>query len=293
VSFVLTQGLPIASAPAIGAEFVSQIAASAPAIGAEFVSQIAASAPAIGAEFALTSIASAPAIGAESAPPIAVSAAVCAESALAIPDPALSERQIEPAHPPESKKKEMRGAHQSGRVEDKTYESAARYVTLWSDNAKAKKIKLKEKYPDLVMPWEDPKIQYTTSGNALKVLWMELYDLSHGNVITRVSKNDGEGLYGITGFTVQDAKEFNSGEFPCMSHLLHQKSLQVKRSTEHARLGREYKRMQKIWHEAGFNQIADRDGIVTFTYDSELRLKYKKSANSRKSTLQGDGGVGH
>jgi hypothetical protein len=247
------------------------IAVSALVIGAEFVSPIAVSA----------------AIGA--VPPIAVSAVIGAESALAIPDPAISERQIEPAHPPESKKKEMRGAHQAARVINQTYESSAIFTTFWSSYAKSMKDELNEKHPDLVMPWDDTETKYPRSGNTLKVLWMSLYGFDQSNVITRVSKKEGDGCYGITGFTVQDAKEFNRGQFPSLYHLLHQKSLQPKSSTEYERLEKEYKRILKIWRSAGFDQSADRNGIVTFTYDSELRSKLK----TRKPTLQGDGGVGH
>ena len=240
--------------------------------------------PVIGA---VPPIAVPPVIGA--VPPIAVSPVIGAESAMAIPDPGLSERQIEPVHPPESKKKEMRGAHQAQKVEDKTYKSSAMFTKAWADRVKAKLEEFNKKYPDLVMPWGDPNVQYTPSGNTLRVLWMTLHDLDQRKIITRVSKKDGGGFYGITGFTVQDTKEFNSGEFPSIPHLLHQKSLQLKSSTEYERLEKEYKRMWKIWHEAGFKHIADRDGIVTFTYDSELRSKSKY----RKSTSQGDGGVGH
>ena len=236
---------------------------------------------------AVPPIAVPPVIGA--VPPIAVSPVIGAESAMAIPDPGLSERQIEPVHPPESKKKEMRGAHQAQKVEDKTYKSSAMFTKAWADRVKAKLEEFNKKYPDLVMPWGDPNVQYTPSGNTLRVLWMTLHDLDQRKIITRVSKKDGGGFYGITGFTVQDTKEFNSGEFPSIPHLLHQKSLQLKSSTEYERLEKEYKRMWKIWHEAGFKHIADRDGIVTFTYDSELRSKSKY----RKSTSQGDGGVGH
>jgi hypothetical protein len=277
VSAAICAAPPIAVSAAICA--VPLIAVS-PVIGA--VPLIAVS-PVVGA---VPLIAVSPVVGA--VPLIAVSAVVGAESALAIPDPGLSEKQIEPAHPPESKKRDMRGAHQAVRVANKTYASSAVFTTFWSSNAKTKTDELSKKYPGLKMPWDD-LIQYAPSGNTLKVLWMTLYDFAHRNIITQVSKKDGDGCYGITGFTVQDAKEFNSGQFPTISHLLHQKHLQLKSSPEYERLEREYKRILKIWRSAGFDQSVDLDGIVTFTYDCELRSKMK----TRKPTLQGDGGVGH